>query len=180
MHPTAQRTIRKVFRTIADGGDQILFSTHSPLLVDVSRFDEIIRLQGPELVKGKFPPGSCPARFQLSMTSLIEDTIARYPKLEGKVTPESMRERTGHAYSPTRNEGFFAKRVILVEGPTEVYALPVYAEALGVDFDALGISVVESGGKGQVDRLFRVFNELGVVCYRVIQEPYSLWLASPT
>jgi len=167
MHPTAQRTIRKVLRTIADGGDQILFSTHSPLLVDVARFDEIIRIQGPEPVKGKFLPGSCPTRFQLPMASLIEDIVGRYPNLAGKVTPESMRERTGHAYSPTRNEGFFAKRVILVEGATEVYALPVYAEALGVDFDSLGISIVESGGKGQVDRLYRVFNELGVVCYPV-------------
>jgi predicted ATP-dependent endonuclease of OLD family len=31
MHPTAQRATRTVLRSIADGGDQVLFSTHSPL-----------------------------------------------------------------------------------------------------------------------------------------------------
>ena len=29
MHPTAQRTIRRVLRAIADGGDQVIFSTHT-------------------------------------------------------------------------------------------------------------------------------------------------------
>lgn len=31
--------------------------------------------------------------------------------------------------------------------------------------DALNISIVDCGGKGQMDRLFRVFNELGIPCY---------------
>lgn len=31
MHPQAQRTIRRVFRSIAEGGDQVIFSTHSSL-----------------------------------------------------------------------------------------------------------------------------------------------------
>ena len=44
MHPQA-RTVRRVFRDIAEGGDQVLFSTHSSLLVDVAFFDEIIRLE---------------------------------------------------------------------------------------------------------------------------------------
>lgn len=45
MHPQAQRTIRRVFRKIAGGNDQICFSTHSSLLVDVAYFDEIIRME---------------------------------------------------------------------------------------------------------------------------------------
>jgi len=45
MHPTAQRSIRSMFRSIASAGDQILFTTHSPLLVDVTYFDEIIRVE---------------------------------------------------------------------------------------------------------------------------------------
>lgn len=76
-----------------------------------------------------------------------------------------MRERYRHAYTTTRNEGFFAKRVILVEGPTESYSLPIYALALGYDFDRLGVSVIECGGKNPIDRLYRIFNELGIPCY---------------
>jgi predicted ATP-dependent endonuclease of OLD family len=177
MHPTAQRTIRNVLRLIADRGDQVFFTTHSPLLVDVARFDEIVRFQPPEQVHGKIPAGSSPGRFQLRMSRMIEDLIARFPALDGKVTPESMRERYGHVYTASRNEGFFAKKVILVEGATEAYSLPIYATTMGVDLDGMGVAIVECGGKGQMDRLFRVFNELGVTCYPVFD--YDLGNAEP-
>lgn len=165
MHPTAQRTIRRVLRAIADQGDQVLFSTHSPLLVDVTNFDEIIRVQAPEPVKGRFAVGTTPSSFQLTIESLVKDLVQRFPNLEGKASAESLRERYGHAYTASRNEGFFAKKVVLVEGLTEAYSPPIYAEFLGVDLNAQGIAVVECGGKGQMDRLFRVFNELGITCF---------------
>ena len=60
---------------------------------------------------------------------------------------------------------FFAKSIILVEGATEQYALPIYAEASGHQLDALNICVVDSGGKGSMDRLYRIFNELGIPCF---------------
>lgn len=54
MHPQAQRTIRRVFRKIVEGGDQIFCSTHSSLLVDVAFFDEIIRMESKiESINGK-------------------------------------------------------------------------------------------------------------------------------
>lgn len=165
MHPTAQRTIRRVLRAIADGGDQVLFSTHSPLMVDVAYFDEIIRIEGAEKPAAGAPPGACPKRHQLTVQAMIDDLAERHPGTTGKATPDSIRERYSHAYTASRNEGFFAKRIILVEGQTEVYSLPIYAAAMGKDLDALGVAVVECGGKGQMDRLYRVFNELGIVCY---------------
>jgi putative ATP-dependent endonuclease of OLD family len=80
-------------------------------------------------------------------------------------TPESVRELYSNAYHPMRAEGFFAKKIILVEGATEQYALPLYAEAAGYPLDNLNIGVVDCGGKGQMDRLYRIFNELGIPCY---------------
>jgi putative ATP-dependent endonuclease of the OLD family len=53
----------------------------------------------------------------------------------------------------------------LVEGQTEEYALPIYAEAVGKALDELGVAVVECGGKCSMDRHFRIFNELGIPCY---------------
>ena len=165
MHPQAQRTIRRVFRKIAEGGDQVLFSTHSSLLVDVAYFDEIIRLEiGFEEAGGKKRMAS--SAWQLPMTRMIEDLNVYFSYLKGKVTPESIRDRYSHAYNPRRNEGFFASKVILVEGFNEEYSLPIYADALpNCAFDPLGISVVECGGKGAMDRLFRIFNELHIPCY---------------
>lgn len=170
MHPQAQRTIRQVFRTIAEKGDQIIFSTHSSLLVDVSYFDEIIRLEcncedcqcgntdGQKTMVSR--------AWQLPMVRMIEDLVARHPNTRDNVTAESMRERYSHAYNPRRNEGFFASKIILVEGLTEEYSLPIYADALpDCSFDPHGISVVECGGKGAMDRLFRIFNELHIPCF---------------
>ncbi|MDD5139421.1 MAG: ATP-dependent endonuclease [Verrucomicrobiales bacterium] len=168
MHPQAQRTIRRVFRKIAVGDDQIVFSTHSSLLVDVANFDEIIRLESRvEKVGGKKVTQS--DAWQLPMAKMMEDLEVRFPKLKGKVTPESVRDRYSHAYNPRRNEGFFASKIILVEGLTEEYSLPIYADAIAeCAFDPQNISVVECGGKGAMDRLFRIFNELHIPCYLLL------------
>lgn len=165
MHPQAQRTIRRVFRKISDGNDQVLFSTHSALLVDVAYFDEIIRMEAiSDETEGKRTT-KCTA-WQLPMTKMIEDVATRIPALKGKVTPESIRDLYSHAYNPHRNEGFFASKIILVEGLTEEYSLPIYADAIpNCTFDPQGMSVVECGGKGAMDRLFRIFNELHIPCY---------------
>jgi predicted ATP-dependent endonuclease of OLD family len=173
MHPQAQRTIRRVFRKIAEGGDQVLFSTHSSLLVDVAYFDEIIRLEiGFEEAGGKKRMAS--KAWQLPMDRMIEDLNVRFSDVKGKVTPESMRDLYSHAYNPRRNEGFFASKIILVEGLTEEYSLPIYADALpNCAFDPLGISVVECGGKGAMDRLFRIFNELHIPCYILLDYDYG-------
>jgi predicted ATP-dependent endonuclease of OLD family len=165
MHPQAQRTIRRVFRKIAEGGDQVLFSTHSSLLVDVAYFDEIVRMECiVGTVNGKKTAAS--RAWQLPMSKMIQDLEIRLPATKDKVTPESMRDLYSHAYNPRRNEGFFAFKIVLVEGPTEEYSLPIYADSLpNCAFDPQGISAVECGGKGSMDRLFRIFNELHIPCF---------------
>ncbi|MBI4548381.1 MAG: ATP-dependent endonuclease [Ignavibacteriae bacterium] len=164
MHPQAQRTIRRVFQKIASAQDKVIFSTHSFLLLDVAYFHEIVRVE--ILQKSGSNHKTVESNvWQLSMAKMIEDIEERHQKLKGQITDISMRELYSHAYHPTRSEGFFAKSVILVEGPTEQYSLPIYADALGYPLDNLNISVVDCGGKGQMDRLYRVFNELGIPCY---------------
>ncbi len=162
MHPQAQRTIRRVFKDIANQGDQVIFSTHSSLLLDVAYFDEVIRVEsvqkkidGNKIVRSKI--------WQLPIQNMINDLAARQPG--ANPTDSSIRERYSHAYHPNRSEGFFAKSIILVEGATEQYALPIYAEALGHPLDSLNVSVVDCGGKGTMDKLYRIFNELGIPCF---------------
>jgi len=163
MHPQAQRNIRRVFRGIADKGDQVMFSTHSSLLLDVAYFDEVIRVEATqEKIDEKNTVTS--AVWQLPMEAMIKDLKARH---DIDATDESMRELYSHAYHPNRSEGFFAKSIILVEGATEQYALPIYAETAGHPLDSLNISVVDAGGKGTMDRLYRIFNELGIPCFMI-------------
>jgi len=164
MHPQAQRTLRRVFLDISRKGDQVFFSTHSGLLVDIAAFDEIIRCEAVrENADGK---STIRTRvWQLPMQKLIDDLKARHPSTTP--TAHAIRELYANAYHPNRSEGFFARRVILVEGPTEQYSLPIYAETFGLRLDNLNVSVVDCGGKGQMDRLYRIFNELGIPVYLV-------------
>lgn len=167
MHPQAQRTIRRVFKEISEGGDQVIFATHSALLVDVAYFDEIIRVEA--ITKRNGAVKTVESRiWQLPISKLITDIETRHKNLSGKITPDSMRDLYSHAYHPTRSEGFFAEKIILVEGATEQYSLPIYADALGLHLDKSNIAVVDCGGKGQMDRLYRIFNELGIPCFVVI------------
>jgi len=46
----------------------------------------------------------------------------------------------------TRGELFFARGVVLVEGDAEKFLIPACAEALGIDLDALGITVASVAG----------------------------------
>ena len=162
MHPQAQRTVRRTFEDIATGGDQVIFSTHSALLLDVAYFDEVIRVEAiKETVEEQETVYS--RIWQLPMQNMIDDLKARLPRLNP--TENSMRELYSHAYHPNRSEGFFAKKIILVEGATEQYAIPIYAESYGKPLDLLNVSVVDCGGKGTMDRLYRIFNELGIPCF---------------
>lgn len=164
MHPQAQRTIRRVLRSIAEQGDQVIYSTHSALLVDVAYFDEVIRIEQQTIDVDKRKAVSSIA-WQLPMQKMIDDQRCRYPKT--KPTEISMRDIYSNAYHPDRAEGFFAKKIILVEGATEEYSLPVYASGLNLELDAANIAVIDCGGKGPMNRLYRVFNELGIPCYPV-------------
>jgi ABC-type cobalamin/Fe3+-siderophores transport system ATPase subunit len=160
LHPQVQRATLDLLRQIARGGDQVVYSTHSPFLVDVACFDEVC------LVRREQQNGRLRSKVtQLLVERLIADLKARWAG--ATPTPESIRERYSHVYDAARNEGFFAKKVIIGEGDTEQYALPIYAAAVGVDLDKENISVIDAGGKGNIDRLFRIYNEFGIPCYLI-------------
>jgi putative ATP-dependent endonuclease of the OLD family len=61
---------------------------------------------------------------------------------------------------PERNELFFARHVLLVEGDTEKLALPEYARRLGFDLNRHGVSVVEVGGKRSLDLFIEVIKAM--------------------
>jgi putative ATP-dependent endonuclease of OLD family len=157
MHPQSERTLMSVIREIAKGRNQIVYTTQSSLFVDIGHFDEICIMRR-EKTGGNYV--SYPS--QLFMSAMIEDLKARTGI---DATEEGMREQYSHAFNPMINEGFFADKVVIVEGPSEQYALPIYADCLEYDMNRKNISVVHSDGKGQMDRLLRVFNGFKIPTY---------------
>jgi predicted ATPase len=160
LHPQAQRAMYRALFEIGQRGDQVVYSTHSSLMVDITFFDRLC-LVSRKNVGGKYRTEV----KQLSVQQMIDDLKIRYPRTSP--TEESIRERYAHVYTPSRNEGFFAQRIILVEGPTEEYAVPIFCQALRYDLDREGVAIISAGGKGTLDRLLRVYNEFGIPCYVV-------------
>jgi len=64
-------------------------------------------------------------------------------------------------------EGFFADVVVLVEGEDDRAAIVATAQVLGGDFDSVGVSVIQCGGKRSLDRPAVIFRELGIPIYLV-------------
>lgn len=136
LRPQAQRYLARQLRGLADAGNQVLFSTHSPAFLNVSRLEELV-LVGNDPVRGTtvFQPGPLPAGDDF---------------------------RTMSEFDAERGELFLARVAVLVEGRTEKLALPHVFRALGHDPDREAISIVECGGKTNIPVLARVCKACGV------------------
>jgi len=155
LHPTVKRSTYTLFRDLAKGGDQVIYTTHDGYLLDVSAFQEIRVLRKDAASK---PPKTI-------VHEISEETLlAVWHKQSGRndIKLESVRERLRNVYDPYRNEGFLAKKVILCEGPTERCALPIYFEALGYNIDTNGISIIDAGSVDLLDCFYILFTELGI------------------
>jgi putative ATP-dependent endonuclease of OLD family len=67
----------------------------------------------------------------------------------------------------TLNEGFFASRILLCEGETELGALSAAAQLGGLDFERLSIAIIPANGKPKLDRPKLIFESLGIPVYTV-------------
>jgi len=72
-------------------------------------------------------------------------------------------------FNPERNEAFFAKKAMLVEGPSEKMGFPSIAKKLGVDLYAHGVSIIECGGKPNIPFFTKVLNAFGIP-YMVVHD----------
>jgi len=120
LHPQMQRSLYKTIRNISTN-NQVIYTTHSPHFVTIPEYDEIF-------IISKDENGTIKHKSTLQKTAQIEE------KLRKELNPE-------------RNELFFAKKVLLVEGDTEKLSLSEYAKRENLDFDITGGTIVEVGGK---------------------------------
>jgi putative ATP-dependent endonuclease of the OLD family len=120
LHPQMQRSLYKTLRKIGET-NQVIYITHSPNFVTIPEFDEIVCVR-------KNIDGTFITRSSLQVTTQLKE------KFRKELDPE-------------RNELFFAQKILFVEGDTEKLAFPEYAKRMNIDFDSLGITVVEVGGK---------------------------------
>jgi len=136
LHPHHQAVLFKVLQTLSEK-DQIIFCTHSPYFIDMSRYDSLMIVSKSDSVKGT-------EIFQCK-----EEIFSLEEKDHFKMLNE---------FNPERNEAFFAKKVMLVEGPSEKVGFPMLAKKTDVDLYAHGVSIIECGGKTNIPFFMKVLN----------------------
>jgi predicted ATP-dependent endonuclease of OLD family len=130
LRPQAQRYLYRLLRSFAEGGNQVLYSTHSPAFLNAGR--------GGVLALVEVEPGG--------------GTTVTQP--EPLPADESFRALS--ELDAERSELFLARAVLLVEGRTEKMTFPFLFRALGHDPDREAITIVECGGKPNMPLFVRI------------------------
>jgi len=170
-HPSRQRHLARVLLQLATGGikgvaqsTQIIYTTHSPLLVDLQRFHQIRLLRKEEVEDGKPKQTKVFQTTIEQVTRVIEkaDGVA-----EGSYLTEGVSARLQTLMTPWTNEGFFANIVVLVEGEDDRAAILGMAKAMGHEFESMDIAVVPCMGKTNLHKAAAIFKNLQIPTYVV-------------
>ena len=157
LHPLAQQWLARHMHELAAGGFQIVLTTHSPHFIDVESLDGLVLVRRTE--RGT------------TVRQLIKpDLVAHCVELGApadRVTVDNIAPFYASMATPQILEGFFAKVVVLVEGPTEALTLPVYLERVGLTPAREGVAIVPVGGKGNLGKWHRLFAAYGIPTFVV-------------
>jgi putative ATP-dependent endonuclease of OLD family len=140
---------------MAQDGLQLIITTHSPYFINLEFINGIYLVSKKE-------------QTEVSNTNASE--LAEFCKATG--APRADEKTIVPFYSshskPHILNGFFAKKIILVEGETEELALPSYFEKIGLDTLKDGVAIIGVSGKGNLAkwwRLYKCYNIPTFICF---------------
>lgn len=151
LHPNGQRKMMEVIKNISNT-DQILACTHSGFFVDMFEYKNLV-IVGRE---GYGPTNT----FQY-----VDDIFSAESPEEKNRLKKIFRYLS--LFDLSRNEMFFSKKVILVEGDTEKFIIPFWATKFSEEdkkysLSSNNICVVECGGKTNIHIFMRVLNKFKI------------------
>lgn len=126
--------LKKVFNIDGIFG-QLIIVTHSPNIIS-NNYHEIIRLD------------------------YLNKKVHSYSDVSCEFTQQEEKQFLLH--NNKIKEAFFAKSCILVEGPTERMALPIFAMKLGFKLDSLNVGIIDADGGESIPVLSRLLNNFGI------------------
>jgi len=164
-HPQRQKHLQKLFQSIkgskfSNFDIQVIYSTHSPLLISIENFDNLRLLRKEE----------SPERGKPKETKVYWYSRERFKedlKNFGIISKQKQLKKLSKIINPTINEGFFADKVILVEGWSDQAALEVVAEHKGFELNGNNVSILPVGGKGNLLETYLIFKGFGIFTYLV-------------
>jgi len=155
LHPLAQRWLKEYIYSLCSNGLQVVISTHSADFLDMSNLDGLVRVCKDDRGVTRV--------VQLTKQALVDFC------LKSGVPSEKISERNvlgffGTRLFPDESKGFFATKVLLVEGATEYYALPEIMRTLGYSLVQSGVEIVMASGKNSIPLYWRIFKAFGIQC----------------
>lgn len=145
LHPHGCRHFYRLLQEFAQGGLQIIYSTHERSFVNVGDFDSvhIVRKIGGQ----------------------TEVTSGRALNIQGRD-----RLRMQSRFNDKANEVFFGAAVVLVEGDPDEIACRSALEALGVDLDRRSISILSAGGQTEIPIFTALLKGLRIPAIALVDE----------
>ena len=165
-HPHKQKLVSAAFRKICQDFSkstgirfQVVFATHSEKFVDIENFHTARIMRKTVLAE----------KVEHSISALSVGDCSKYfaELVQKEPMPDHAFLAKLHIFSREMCEGFFAQKVILVEGVTDKAILEGVYQSLGRDNIAEGIVIISAEGKTKMDKPFFIFNKLGIPTYAV-------------
>lgn len=159
LHPHAQRSLMGQFESLVAEGNQLFISSHSATFLDIIRPERIVVVE------------CCPDDEDEVCTQVRTTTAAKLLAARRRLHPdksmteESMRAFLRNVRTIEMAEPYFARLVIVAEGPSEREALPLLCAHLGLIFDDEGVSIIAAGGKTVIDTLVQVYQAHEIETY---------------
>lgn len=165
-HPHKQKIISDAFKRLCSDFNrqtgirfQVVFATHSEKFIDISTFHTARVIRRSE-VDGQ-TTHTVSALSVEACSSYFANLVGKQPMPAGAFLAKL------HIFSREVCEGFFANRVILVEGVTDKAVLEAMYQSKGRDHLLEGIAIVSVDGKTKMDKPFYIFNSLGIPAFAV-------------
>lgn len=176
-HPTRQRHFANVLLQLAGNAIpgvarkvQVLYATHSPLMVGLDRFDQVRTIRKAQLEAGRPKTTQVVHRTLEQVAAVVQE--ANHDG--GNFTAESLKARLVTLMNPGMSEGFFADVVVLVEGEADRAVIDAAARSLDHDFNSMGIAVIPSNGKANVFTAAAIFRSFGIPVYTIWDSDFHL------
>jgi putative ATP-dependent endonuclease of the OLD family len=148
-------------------GVQIFYATHSPDFINTPNFENIVIVKKEknknftEITQAICDEDTSKSTASNNLLKYVRQLTTHFSK--SSPTKSSVMERLRNFYRSEQNEAFFARKIVLVEGESEFFSLPIYASSLGYSFNKEGITIVNCGSKNNIQYFYHLFAD----CFQI-------------
>ena len=158
-HPPQARHLAEILMELAGGDAQILLTTHSPYFIDVEHFDGI------KVFRNSAGAATITSSSFLKILESYNAAFANQPLRN----EDQARTKLAIQTQPKFNEIFFAERVVVVEGVSDMACIEAYMRLSGMrsGFQKSGATIVVCEGKSSLALMILIMKSFRIPYHAV-------------